>query len=82
MVCAACRRTRKDKALSEEKKGLIYGISAFTLWGFLVVFFKQFDGVNPYEIVAHRLIWSAVVLFFVLLWLKCLKSVQILLICA
>ncbi len=74
MVCAACRRTRKDRALSEEKKGLIYGISAFTLWGFLVVFFKQFDGVNPYEIVAHRLIWSAVVLFFVLLWLKRLKK--------
>ena len=33
---------------SEEKIGLIYGLSAFTLWGFLVVFFKQFNGIDPY----------------------------------
>ncbi|MCD8213860.1 MAG: EamA family transporter RarD [Campylobacter sp.] len=62
--------------MSEEKKGLIYGFSAFALWGFLVVFFKQFNDVDPYEIVAHRLIWSAIVLFFVLLWMKRLEKAK------
>ncbi|MBR8465974.1 EamA family transporter RarD [Campylobacter sp. faydin G-140] len=59
-----------------DKIGLIYALSAFVLWGFLVVFFKQFEGVNPYEIVAHRILWSVIVLFILLAWLGRLKSVR------
>lgn len=52
--------------MQENKLGLVYGISAFALWGFIVIFYKQFDGVSPYEIVAHRVIWSVVTLFLLL----------------
>lgn len=56
----------QGKNLQEGKIGLIYGLSAFVIWGFLVVFYKQFSEVSPYEIVAHRVIWSVVALFAVL----------------
>lgn len=53
--------------LQESKIGFIYGIAAFVIWGFLVVFYKLFSGVSPYEIVAHRVIWSVAALFIALL---------------
>lgn len=64
----------KVKVMKEERLGLIFGISAFCLWGFLVVFFKQFNGVNPYEIVAHRVLWSVLVLLLVLVYLRRISS--------
>src|ERR1044072_997422 len=51
------------------RAGLIFGLSAYTLWGFLPLYFKLLTAVSPTEIVAHRIIWSLVFLAgLVLLW--------------
>lgn len=50
------------------KKGLISTISAFSIWGLAVIFWKQIRHVDSFEILAHRIIWSFVlilIIFFV-----------------
>ncbi|MBL1242080.1 MAG: EamA family transporter RarD [OCS116 cluster bacterium] len=56
--------------LSPEDKdyrlGLIYTVSAFLIWGIVVLFFKQISHVPPFELIAHRSIWSLVLLAFII----------------
>lgn len=40
------------------RRGLIYGIAAYGLWGVLPVYFKAIDAVAAIDIVAHRILWS------------------------
>lgn len=47
---------------SEPHKGVVYGLSAYFLWGFLPLYFKLLDGVYPTEIVAQRILWSVLLL--------------------
>ncbi|QQF51586.1 EamA family transporter RarD [Campylobacter fetus subsp. venerealis] len=49
-----------------DKKGLILGISTFAMWGVFPIFFKFIDSVGAIEILAHRIIWSAIILFILL----------------
>lgn len=46
--------------------GLIYALSAFALWGLFPVFFKLLEGVNAFEVLAHRVVWSVLILTFVI----------------
>src|ERR1043165_2811111 len=51
------------------RAGLIFGLGAYTLWGFMPLFFKLLSPVSPTEIVAHRILWSLVFLAgLVTLW--------------
>ncbi len=43
--------------------GVIFGLAAYSLWGFFPVFFKALEGATPLEIVCHRIFWSVVFLF-------------------
>ncbi|AII14930.1 resistance permease RarD [Campylobacter iguaniorum] len=49
-----------------DKTGLFLGISTFVMWGIFPIFFKFIDGVSATEILAHRIIWSALILFALL----------------
>jgi chloramphenicol-sensitive protein RarD len=40
--------------------GFIYGIAAYTLWGFLPIYWKFLDQLPATEILAHRILWSFV----------------------
>ena len=40
------------------RRGLIYGVAAYFLWGVLPVYFKAIDTVPALDIVAHRILWS------------------------
>ncbi|WP_163280258.1 EamA family transporter RarD [Campylobacter fetus] len=51
---------------ANDKKGLVLGISTFAMWGVSPIFFKIIDSVGAVEILAHRIIWSAVILFILL----------------
>lgn len=51
---------------NETKAGMIYGLSAFLLWGLFPVYFKQLYELNFAEIVSHRIIWSVVFLYILL----------------
>lgn len=43
-------------------RGLIYGIVAYTIWGFFPLYWRALDSVSASEILVHRIIWSFVFL--------------------
>jgi chloramphenicol-sensitive protein RarD len=51
--------------MSEERRGYVYGLVAYAIWGFFPIYFKLLKPSPPLEILAHRVIWS--VLFISLL---------------
>lgn len=50
---------------SEETKGFIYGLAAYLGWGFAPLYWPLLQPSTPYEVLAHRIVWSVV--FLVLL---------------
>lgn len=42
------------------KSGIIYGLSAYLLWGFLPIYWKFLENVDAGAVLAHRIIWSFV----------------------
>jgi chloramphenicol-sensitive protein RarD len=46
--------------VTEERRGYLYGIAAYVSWGFFPLYFKTLRPAGPLEILAHRVIWSAV----------------------
>jgi chloramphenicol-sensitive protein RarD len=53
--------------MSEERRGYLYGFLAYAIWGFFPIYFKLLKPSPPFEILAHRIVWS--VLFVSLLLL-------------
>lgn len=47
------------------RRGYLYGLAAYLSWGFFPIYFKHLRPSGPLEILAHRVVWSAV--FMVLL---------------
>jgi chloramphenicol-sensitive protein RarD len=45
--------------VTETRKGYLFGIGAYVLWGFFPLYFKVLRPAGPIEILAHRVIWSA-----------------------
>ncbi|MGS0676529.1 EamA family transporter RarD [Shewanella sp. 0m-4] len=43
---------------TEYRKGILYAICAYTLWGFAPIYFKLLGDVPASEILLHRVIWS------------------------
>src|SRR3954462_7165041 len=43
---------------AEQRRGFAYGLMAYALWGVLPLYFKALTGVPPFDIVAHRVVWS------------------------
>lgn len=59
-----------------ERAGLLYGLAAYGLWGIIPVFFKQIAAVPSIDIVAHRIVWSLVVLAALLTVVKAWDQVR------
>ncbi|HEV8172905.1 MAG TPA: EamA family transporter RarD [Actinoplanes sp.] len=57
--------------MGEERRGYLYGFLAYTIWGFFPIYFKLLKPSPPFEILAHRIIWSGV---FVSLLLATLRN--------
>lgn len=55
------------KNLSQEMQGYIYAVLAFSFWGLVPIYFKLISTVSPTEVLAHRIIWSVVLLFGIVL---------------
>ena len=53
---------------SKEAQGYIYAILAFGFWGLVPIYFKLVSTVSATEILAHRIIWSVVLLFGMILF--------------
>ena len=48
----------EPRVLSDAHKGVLLGLTAFSLWGFYALFFKMLAHISPMEIVAHRAFWA------------------------
>lgn len=48
--------------VSSHRSGLVYALSAYLLWGLFPLFWKLLHGVPALELVAHRVLWSLVLL--------------------
>src|SRR4051812_28554441 len=46
--------------MGEERRGYVYGLVAYAIWGFFPIYFKLLRPAGPLEILAHRVIWSVV----------------------
>jgi chloramphenicol-sensitive protein RarD len=60
--------------LSKNKLGLLFGISAYSLWGLFPLYWPLLEPANALEIVSHRAVWTLVFCFMVLAATKALKS--------
>ena len=60
--------------MSKNKLGLVFGISAYSLWGAFPLYWPLLEPANPLEIVSHRAVWTLVFCFIVLATTKALKS--------
>ena len=58
------------------RSGLFYGLAAYGLWGVMPVYFKQIAAVPAVDIVAHRIVWSLVVLAAFLTLARAWKEVR------
>ena len=52
------------------KKGILYGIGAYVLWGFFPIYWKKLDQVTALQVIGHRIGWSFVVLIAFILITK------------
>ncbi|CAN2175808.1 RarD Predicted permeases [Candidatus Nanopelagicaceae bacterium] len=60
--------------MSKNKLGLLFGISAYSLWGAFPLYWPLLEPANSLEIVSHRAVWTLVFCFIVLAATKALKS--------
>jgi len=50
------------------RTGVAYGLAAYLFWGFVPIYFKSVAHVAPTEVLAHRIIWSLIVMLLILTW--------------
>lgn len=48
--------------MGETRRGLLLGLTAFTLWGFFPLYWPLLEPAGAVEILAHRIFWSMVVM--------------------
>ena len=60
--------------MSKNKLGLLFGVSAYVLWGAFPLYWPLLEPAKPLEIVSHRAVWTLVFCFIVLAATKALKS--------
>jgi chloramphenicol-sensitive protein RarD len=58
----APRPSPSASAPSSARQGVVYGLLAYTFWGCVPVYFRAVSAVAPLEVLAHRVVWSAVFL--------------------
>tara|TARA_R110000744_G_scaffold79036_7_gene155390 strand:+ start:167 stop:1084 length:918 start_codon:yes stop_codon:yes gene_type:complete len=50
--------------------GIIFAISAYTMWGIAPLYFRLIDHINADEILVHRVVWSTILLLLIVLFTK------------
>jgi chloramphenicol-sensitive protein RarD len=52
------------------KKGVWYAVGAYFLWGLFPIYWKWLEQVPATQLLSHRIIWSFLFLFLIVLWLR------------
>jgi chloramphenicol-sensitive protein RarD len=74
--CLAARRLPADMAAMSQPQstrpnsGILLGIGAYVVWGLLPLYFKLLGTVPATQILAHRILWSVLLLAVIVLLLK------------
>lgn len=58
-MTAPSRTSREDDSI---RRGVIYALLSYTAWGIFPIYWKGFGSAPAVEIIAHRLVWSFVLL--------------------
>ncbi|XVU25739.1 EamA family transporter RarD [Actinoplanes sp. CA-054009] len=56
--------------MSDERRGYLYGLAAYVMWGFFPIYFKHLQPASALEILAHRVVWSVVFVTLILAVLR------------
>lgn len=52
----------------EIRRGMVYGVLAYAWWGVMPIYFRALEPAGPLEILAHRILWSAIFCLIFLGW--------------
>ena len=63
--------------MTKFNKGLLFGISAYIIWGLLPLYWKLVEEAGAYEILAHRGIWSLLICISLLALREQLRSAYV-----
>lgn len=63
-------QTPPSTAQDDIRRGIIYGILAYGWWGIMPIYFRALDPAGAMEILAQRILWSAVFCLMYLAWRK------------
>jgi len=74
-----------NPAQSHSRRGLAYGLAAYGFWGLAPLYFHAVTHVLPAEVMAHRIVWSVVLLGVVIVtrarlgdFVRCFRSRDVL----
>lgn len=56
----------RESTNSAARTGLLYGFAAYGIWGLVPLYFKAVQAIPPLELLAHRIVWSALLLLALL----------------
>ena len=59
-------RNSADDSLSETKKGLLFALGAYGVWGIAPIYFVWVGFAGPFEILANRIVWAIPLLLLLL----------------
>ncbi len=60
------KTTSPDGDASQHAIGVAYGLAAYVAWGLCPIYFKAIASVPPLEVLAHRVVWSVLLLVGIL----------------
>jgi len=61
---------------TSSRSGIFYALTAFTLWAIAPIYFKEMSFVPATEILAHRVIWSCVIVLVLIVLLRYTDAVK------
>jgi len=56
--------------MNSNRSGVFLAIATFLIWGLSPIYFNALEGVQPVEIVAHRVVWSVILIIVILLGIR------------
>lgn len=55
-------------ASSARSRGALAALAGYAFWGIVPIYWKQLQGIDAHELIAHRLVWSLVFVAAVVAW--------------
>ena len=59
-----------QRLLKDPGRGIVHGVIAYGIWGLFPIYWKLLSHVPALEVLAHRIVWSCVLLVLAVAWLR------------